>query len=249
MKLLIDIGNTCLHWVYADEESMCDRGVIVHRSMLPPEAVAIWQSGDRPTSVFMASVGGQQLTDAIRQWIDSHWRVPVEVITATERFGRVYNGYKSAAQLGVDRWLAMIAAFQHYGGPACIVDCGTAMTADILSVQGRHLGGLIMPGLSMMRRALSENTSAIEEYQSSAPQQQEWLADNSRDAVLAGTHYMQLAVINQFVSDARLLLNSMPTCIITGGAAAAIRPGLDNDWQHDPDLVFQGMRIVAGSLA
>ena len=249
MMLLLDIGNTCLHWAYADETSLHGRGTVAHSQALPDEVVSVWQSAARPARVIVASVAGHQLTSAVRHWVESYWAIAVEELVATEQFGSVSNGYQQAGQLGVDRWLAMIAAHRRYGGPVCIVDCGTAVTADILSAQGRHLGGLIMPGLSMMRRALSENTSAIDEFQSGVAPPQQWLADNSRDAVLTGTHYMLLTVINEFVTDAGALLNGLPICVMTGGAAAAIRPDLAHDWRHDPDLVFQGMRIVAGSLS
>ena len=59
------------------------------------------------------------------------------------------NGYRDPAQLGVDRWLAMCAAWQQFPGSLCVVDAGTAVTIDVVAADGAHSGGLILPGVCL----------------------------------------------------------------------------------------------------
>ena len=78
--------------------------------------------------------------------------------------GSVRNGYEDIAQLGVDRWAAIVGAYTHFGSAVCIVDAGTAVTVDLVRDGGRHLGGLIVPGLQLMRSSLEQDTEDIERF-------------------------------------------------------------------------------------
>ena len=82
------------------------------------------------------------------------WDLQPEYIRVTKRACGVTNAYDVAADLGVDRWAALVGAHQGSSGPVCIVDCGTAITIDALSPAGEHLGGLIMPGITMLAELL-----------------------------------------------------------------------------------------------
>jgi pantothenate kinase type III len=76
----------------------------------------------------------------------------------------VRNAYPKHNKLGVDRWLAMLAAYHYYNAPVCIVSCGSALTLDIVDSQGQHLGGMIMPGLNLMQQALSRGTANLNKF-------------------------------------------------------------------------------------
>src|SRR5690606_2659551 len=89
------------------------------------------------------------------------WSVPIEAVSARpEGFG-VINAYAAPERLGADRWLALIAARRIEPGAVCVVDCGTAITIDVMHADGVHLGGLIMPGLGFTRRMLVEAAHGI----------------------------------------------------------------------------------------
>ena len=247
MILLIDAGNTRLHWAYADRHALLNTGHRQHHGKLPSAVTTAWRDGDRPDRVMMASVTAGKLAQAIHEWVSQSWNMLPEEMTTASHAAGVHNGYREPGQLGVDRWLALIAAYHRYQRSVCVFDCGTALTADVVAGDGRHLGGLIMPGLTMMRQSLSSGTEAIPEISASGDQADNWLAGNTRDAVSSGTQYMQLAVIRQFVSDARKALGEEPVCVVTGGAARPVQAMLGDRCHYDPDLVFHGMLVMAGT--
>src|SRR5690606_31240552 len=85
---------------------------------------------------------------------------PEWVVPQREQCG-VKNGYKKPAQLGADRWASLIAARAMHDGASLVVNAGTATTIDLLDNSGRFLGGLILPGLRLMRSALANNTAEL----------------------------------------------------------------------------------------
>src|SRR6202034_3800599 len=88
-------------------------------------------------------------------------KAEVEFITAAPEFNGLTNGYLDPSLLGADRWLALIGAWTKASGALCVVDAGTAVKVDAVDAKGQHLGGLIAPGIHMMREALMNKTSDI----------------------------------------------------------------------------------------
>ncbi|MGH8119379.1 MAG: type III pantothenate kinase, partial [Gammaproteobacteria bacterium] len=159
----------------------------------------------------------------------------------------VRNAYAEITQLGVDRWLALVATWRKFGSAACIVDCGTAVTIDGLDGTGRHLGGLILPGVSMMQQVLYQTASGIPA--AGAVRFQRGLADNTRQGVLNGCTMAVVALINRTVDELRGSAGDGLACVITGGAATEILPLLHAGFVHEPLLVLEGLAIIAGVTA
>ena len=112
---------------------------------------------------------------------------PAEWIGATAAAAGVTNGYRNPAQLGADRWVAIIGAHSTWAVDCCVVDVGTAMTIDIVTAAGRHEGGLIVPGPTLMIDSLHAQTSdlATRSAASSDPARSAF-ADQTRDAIKNG---------------------------------------------------------------
>jgi type III pantothenate kinase len=148
----------------------------------------------------------------------------------------VTNSYARPESLGIDRWLGMLAAFGDYADEVCIVDCGTAITIDVVSKTGHHLGGLIAPGLRMMTKALVADTALLQEVLPSAPKM---LATETRQAIASGTVMAAVGLIEGSVSrwapSARL--------IMTGGDASIVAEALSLNHTLDPLLVFRGLAL------
>jgi len=131
------------------------------------------------------------------------------------------------------------------GQAVCIADCGTATTIDALDRGGQHLGGVILPGLKLMQASLQSGTAEIT-LQNSNP-----ASDNSRfgrdtgSAVILGCHYAVTGAMKQMAGKLGKTAESEVICIITGGDAAQLLPYLDDKWQHRPELVLEGARILA----
>ena len=109
MKLYVDIGNTAIKWA---TEGELTTGVL-HQAQsadLPKAIEATWREMERPEAVHVASVRRRQVDTKLLQWIERHWQMAAQLAETRRQEHGVSNGYEEPGQLGVDRWLAMIAA-------------------------------------------------------------------------------------------------------------------------------------------
>src|SRR5690606_16101045 len=116
---------------------------------------------DRVTRMLVASVRGDGFKKVFSSVMTEKWHLQPEFATVTASCAGVQNGYVVPEKLGVDRWLALLAAYTTAAGPCCVVDCGTTITVDFVDRTGRHRGGYIVPGLHLMRDALSMRSKAL----------------------------------------------------------------------------------------
>jgi type III pantothenate kinase len=192
----------------------------------PPERLAIACVGSTPLLELVLAV-------AVELWptIDIF---PVK--SQAHAFG-VYNAYQQPEKLGVDRWLALVAVHNHYPVPACIVDCGTAITVDLIDADGKHQGGLISPGLTLMKKSLAEGTEALE--------------FNEANHVFGPANFTEAAIYSGTLSAAAGLIEHVLTMqsnatqlILTGGDAEIIATQLGVKAIIDNDLVLRGLAII-----
>lgn len=110
------------------------------------------------------SVAGAQINEALTQLCRQWWNLVPEFAQSQAHCAGVSNGYQFPQRLGVDRWLALLAAYHRpdrQNRPCAVVDCGSAITLDLLQADGKHLGGYIVPGLRMVSEVLSSRTRLI----------------------------------------------------------------------------------------
>lgn len=222
MRLLIDVGNTALK-------------------------AAIWQDGQiKPCElnalpwpqigeVVYASVGkSEQLNRLLAQ--ASALQVPCFEAKVTKQLSNLSCAYQQFNNLGIDRWLGLIAAFQLWPQQDCIViDTGTATTIDVLTAQGQHLGGWILPGLDLMTRSLTQNTQRVFD-DANTPFTNE-LGVNTPNGLKNGALVATLGAVEQ----AKLhLTNKKPQLIFAGGYGALLKAQF-LDTIYDPQLVMKGL--------
>ncbi|MFT5350841.1 MAG: type III pantothenate kinase, partial [Gammaproteobacteria bacterium] len=133
MKFLVDIGNSRIKWAQYRHNSLrsCD-ACAYDKGHLIGSIDPYWRELSRPTQVFVSNVAGDALATEISAYVDKIWSMtPIYLLVDKEAAG-VINGYDDSSQLGIDRWLAMIAARASYQSALCIVDCGTALTVDVI---------------------------------------------------------------------------------------------------------------------
>lgn len=248
MILLLDMGNSALKWATLEEGTLSPMARSTWGDSDNIESLeSLWSELALPEHVLVSSVAGDERAAAITAWVRDAWRLETEFVQATgEGFG-VINAYIEPRRLGVDRWCALVAVKGRFHGAVCVVDCGTAITIDVLSGEGRHLGGVIIPGLGLMRRSLVEHTS-INLQEDGHPGGIALLARDTRDAIMGGTLYSAIAAIDRIIQDITKELGSTPTCVITGGDAQGLLPLLAADYHHIPDLVLQGLARMAKVL-
>lgn len=238
MNLLVDIGNSRLKWGIEQAGSIRLGAAVDYRQAdIHGELRSVWRSLAVPRKLAIASVAAPGMAAEIAEWARSLWPALELVVpqAATEAFG-VSNAYAQPEKLGIDRWLALLAAHRFYPGFSCIADCGTAITVDVIDADGRHLGGLISPGLLSMKKALAADTAALKfDPQHRMP----GLADTTADAIDSGTLLAAAGLIET------VLRRQDEPCqlILSGGDAEPIAGQLRQAAIIDADLVLKGLSI------
>lgn len=247
MTLVVDIGNSRLKWAHAKGGALADRADAFYPEAGVTEVLeGRWSSLVPPYRVLACNVAGAGIADALCAWVARRWGCPVDFVSARAVGWGVTNAYPEPASLGADRWAALIAAHRKFSAPVCIVDCGTAITIDVLAAGGQHLGGLILPGLTLMRRTLSRHTDAIPEVSAGSLS---LLARSTNDAVAAGTFYAPVALVERVIAAAESVLAAVVTCVACGGDAKLFLSHFARRVTYEPDLVLQGTAIIAEGLA
>ncbi len=233
----LDIGNTFLKWRYNGDCGQLSTAELQRRQFLQ------LCSAPGPARVRLASVACQQQEADVADWCQAAWGLSVEIARSSAATAGVVNSYADPARMGVDRWLAMIAAYQQLGCACCVVDCGSAITIDYVADDGRHLGGYIMPGLRLMRTGLLSNTrrvlveSNVAGWKNCAP------GNNTEDAVDHGICLLLDALAQRFVSEVRSVLGDHAKLVITGGDGASFRASA-GEGLLQPELVLDGLAIA-----
>lgn len=237
MKVLVDLGNSRLKWA-VEHNNQLQVGQSVANNMLTREYLtACWQSLDKPVCLAIANVTSSVLLELIRSVATDLWPTCQIFISQSQAFAhRVRNGYAEPQRLGVDRWLALVAARYYYPGNVCIVDCGTAITVDLLTDEGCHLGGYIGPGLRLMKQALMSGT---EQLPYSHVQHPIAPAQYTEAAIYAGTLAAAVGMIKQVLARQ----TSPMQCLLTGGDAELIANELAMPFIVDSELVLKGLAI------
>ncbi len=254
MRLLVDLGNTRLRWAALDAAGRLGRvASVVHAGRSLGDVLeGAWAGLAPPEAVLLCSVADAAASEAVVRWCRQRWGVLVERVEARAEGWGVRNAYHEPARLGPDRWAALVGARALFPErPVCVVDCGTAVTIDVLDAQGRHLGGLITPGLALMRRALAAGTAAIGEAEAGGgrPEGVSLLARSTRDGVTAGTLCALVALVDRVSADLRAELGEGLVRVLTGGDAVAVAGLLAEAWRHEPTLVLQGLARMAAVAA
>ncbi len=243
MTWVVDIGNSSIKW--AEYEA----GAITapHSYLRPGATVAkeldsIWGDLESPGEMICSCVAGDKYERSFKQWCKKTWGLVPVFVRATEQACGVSNAYIKANRLGADRWAALIAAKRLVSGPCCIIDCGTAITIDVLQEDGQHLGGLILPGLTLMRESLSGRTQML--IEESEGDNTTLFARNTADAINGGALYTVVATLDRIYSDVEQALGVKVGRIITGGDAEGLLHLLHSEPDFVPDLVLQGLAVI-----
>jgi type III pantothenate kinase len=234
-RLLIDAGNSSLKWALAEDalwraQGRCDYG---EWPDLRPQLTA-------GTHCFIASVAQAAHEQRLAILLEAAGIAP-NWLKAEVAFADVKNTYLNPQQLGVDRWMGLIAARQRTREPVLVISVGTAMTVDALSADGMFLGGLIVPGAALMRQALLQGTAQVVDAAG------EWQAfpRNTADAVQSGIVTALCGAIQLQHTRLAAAAGTEPHCLLTGGDAGMLLPHLGMPAEHVPALVLEGVDRVA----
>lgn len=247
MILLLDAGNSRLKWAqYARGTLAVGMPVAYDGAGLEANLEQALGSLEPPSRVLLCSVAALAANRRLTRWLRNRWRAPVACVVPGRRGGGVRNAYPRPATLGADRWAALVGARASGTTATCIVDAGTAVTVDLLTADGVHAGGLIVPGLALARSSLNQRTGRIgSAAETAADVRALELADNTGDAVRTGVLYQLAAFLDRIAADLAVASGGTLQGLLTGGDAAILRPLLRTPFVHRPHLVLEGLAELA----
>jgi type III pantothenate kinase len=245
MRLLLDLGNTRMKWaLMLQPEGWLAQGALDWQEGFAAQLESALAGLPTPEMIVAASVVDAAREALVADVISRRFaREPIWLRTPASACG-VRNAYAEPQRLGVDRFLAMVAAYADGYAPCVVASAGTALTLNALAADGRHLGGLIAPGPLLMQRSLIDATARVRPER---PGEIFDLADNTADAVTSGCWQAAAALIERFAARVTPLLEAAPTLILGGGDAAELRPLLALPAQMTRDGVLRGLAVWANT--
>lgn len=243
MVLFIDVGNTALKWRLHNGADRVQGGGSHGRDWMAMATALAREVTAAPGQIWVASVAGGEADGALASALEAVFAVaPSFYYSRADHLG-IRNCYREPGRLGVDRWLAMLEGW-HQVGANIVVDCGSALTLDAVDGAGTHLGGYIVPGLTMLEGSLLDSTGSV---RFESPRQ--WLSTEPGNSTLDCVHNGVIRMTVAFVTDAVVALREavQDTCTVflTGGDAERVGRWLDFPVEVAPDLVLDGLERVA----
>lgn len=247
--LCIDIGNTnIVLGVYRGEELASQWRIATDHQKMPDEYAILLRhllayGGHRPeevSGIALASVV-PPLTGVFEELCLRYFRQKPLVVGVGIRTG-VCIRYDNPHEVGADRVANAAAAYRLYGGPACIVDFGTATTFDAISPEGDYLGGAISPGIGISAEALFSRTAKLPRIDLARPPKV--IGSNTVQSMQSGLIFGYVGLVEGMVARFRRELGPQMLVIATGGLAEIIARETDVLQIIDPWLTLKGLRLI-----
>jgi type III pantothenate kinase len=206
---------------------------------LTHDVVRIFAS-DVPDRVIASNVAGPHVAQQLREQCGLSG-VPLTLIQSRAEQCGVTSRYRDPAQLGTDRWAALIGARAARQGATLVIVAGTATTVDMLDAKGVFQGGIIIPGIALMRESLSRGTAQLPDV---AGEYSRFPA-STEEAIASGTLLATLGAIERMGATLRDQVGSEVALVLSGGAAPALLPHLPAAEVRE-HLVLEGLAAIAG---
>jgi type III pantothenate kinase len=241
MILAIDAGNSRVKWGWHDGKSWSS---IANVSLIEFAASSdhvnpFSATHENPARILISNVAGDGAHQLIVNWTSIFEAEPEWIRGEAEQCG-VRSRYDNPAQLGPDRWAALIAARALEPGRSClVVNAGTCTTIDKLTREGDFTGGLILPGIDLMRFVLHEHTGRLplqEGHFAAAPR-------NTLDAIETGCRHAQAGAVERMFSTN----GPLDACLVSGGGGPALIERLDLPCRYAENLVLEGLARIGAS--
>lgn len=242
--LLLDVGNSRIKWGVSDNGLLSKTGNIAQQKIREQGLGVLTKRLPRNVDAAMASnVAGPSFATRLAGIVHAHCNRDLHFAKTAQKAYGVTNSYSQPRRMGVDRWVAMIGARAELHSTCIVIDAGTAVTVDAIDSRGRHLGGQIFPGLTVMASALHAETSELPlatGRRKATYQDMNMFTSNTRDAIVSGALNAVTGAIERAIRTMRSNAYR-PKVVLTGGDASRILQGLDGSPIHRPHLVLQGL--------
>ncbi len=239
MILAIDAGNSRVKWGWHDGDGWTSLATVslIEFAAANHDINPFAATHENPERIVISNVAGEGVHQLLINWTSIFETEPHWLRGEAERCG-VTNCYERPEQLGPDRWAALVAAHALHSGACLVVNAGTATTVDLLSAQGAFEGGVILPGIDLMRFVLHEHTGRLplqEGHYVRAPR-------NTVDAIETGCRHAQAGAVERMFR----LLGATAQCIVSGGGGPALIEKLETvPCRFVDTLVLEGLARIA----
>ena len=238
--IAIDIGNSRLKWAVFAQERWINQGAIPLAQVGDlAEIAAQWPAG---AQVVGCNVAGEAVEAAVTKTLGTV-SLHIDWLRSSRAACGVWNTYDEPECLGADRWAAMIGARATVSGASLVVCAGTATTLNVLDAEGRFRGGAILPGVEMMIASLAEKTAQLPLAAGAYRAEPR----NTMDAIVTGCLHAQIGAIERMFAASCGAESGI--CLLTGGGADTLAPLLRIPFRVEQNLILDGLRCYAQSLA
>ena len=257
MLLVLDVGNTnTVLGVFEPQPSDAaqKRRLIAHWRVTTIKSQTVDEYGVLFRNLFamngleVASVQGTVISSVVppldstlREVCERYFQIKPLFIEPGVKTGMPVH-YENPAEVGADRIVNSVAAFEKFGGPCIVVDFGTATTFDVVSQKGEYLGGVITPGIGISADALFTRTARLPRVDIRKPARV--LATNTVSSVQSGLYYGYLGLIDGILERLMAEIGSSVTVVATGGLASLMSEGSKFIREVDEFLTLDGLRII-----
>jgi type III pantothenate kinase len=238
MMLAIDAGNTRIKWGVHDGRGWAAAGAIATSDST--RIADAWSTLPRLEAAIASNVAGTDVARNLAAACGARG-MTLRIIASQAAQAGVVNGYRDPAQLGADRWAALVAAHAAGGGHKLVVNAGTALTVDALTAEGRFLGGIIVPGPALMRRALDRGTAGLRLTEGTYAD----FPGTTPDAITSGALQACVGAITRMAEAMAARGSPAARVILSGGAAGEIAGLLPMPHAILENLVLDGLVVIA----
>tara|TARA_B100001778_G_scaffold330902_2_gene334232 strand:- start:824 stop:1564 length:741 start_codon:yes stop_codon:yes gene_type:complete len=246
MKLLIDIGNTTTSFgLWVDNKlsmltSVENKKICVNAKKYIKKDIDI---------IFLTSVISSTQNKIIKDCLKKIFKCRIRQIKSSPNILGVKNGYDKPSKLGDDRWVTVVASFILYKEPLLIIDCGTAVSMDIINNKGKHLGGFIFAGFDGYSKSF-KNAYHLKhtKIQQGMLLKKKSFPRETSHAITGGYLLMIITAIKEIYNEIKKHQKVIPKILISGSYGKIISNNLSLKSKYEPDLVLKCLGIISDSL-
>ena len=249
MLLVLDVGNTnTVLGLYDKAELRANWRVATTKTQTVDEYGVIFRNLFSMDSIDAKQVGGiiissvvPPLDSTLRQVCEKYFKVKPLFVEPGVKTGMPVK-YENPAEVGADRIVNGVAAFEKFGGPCVVVDFGTATTFDAISKKGEYLGGVIAPGIGISADALFDRTARLPRIDIRKPERV--IGSTTVGSLQSGLYFGYLGLVDGILERLLKEMGKETKVIATGGLAELIAGGSKYISSVDDLLTLEGLRII-----
>ncbi|HEY5610466.1 MAG TPA: type III pantothenate kinase [Thermoanaerobaculia bacterium] len=245
--LVADVGNTnIVIGIYRDDDLLASWRLATARDRTADEyGILVRQliAKEFPEAIDGAIVASvvPPLNQSIHEMIRKYFEIdPIFVEPGIKTGLSIVT--ENPLEVGADRIVNAVAAFQIYGGPAIVVDFGTATTFDVISAKGEYRGGVIAPGLTISSEALFARAARLPRVDLRRPAQ--LIGTNTVSSMQSGIYFGYLGLVDGILSRMKREVRGLRTIVATGGLASLLVHDSEHPMEIDPDLTLKGLKLI-----